>query len=232
MDHHELSASIQDYAKEIYTLETSEGEVRTSMLAERLGVSAPSVSGMIRTLVDRGLVAHEPYRGIRLTREGVAVALGVIRHHRLLELFLAESLGVAWERVHEQAELLEHAISEELEELIASRLGDPTLNPYGEPIPSREGRLEETSTRSLADLEPGERCIFVSIPHSEPAVLGLLEKRGIRLGERLEVTEKKAKGSVRVRVRTGASGHGRGREQLLDRTTARAMRVIGESVSA
>lgn len=224
MDHHELSASIQDYAKEIYTLETSEGRVRTTALAERLGVSAPSVSGMIRTLAERGLVTHEPYGGIKLTGAGIEVALGVIRHHRLLELFLAESLGVAWERVHEQAELLEHAISEELEELIASRLGDPALNPYGEPIPSREGKVEEIATASLADLDVGERCVFVSIPHTEPAVLGLLERRGIRIGDRLEVMEKKAKGSVRVRL------HGRAGEpkHLLDRDAARAMRVIGE----
>jgi DtxR family Mn-dependent transcriptional regulator len=218
MDHHDLSASIQDYAKEIYELETSEGQVRTSMLAERLGVSAPSVSGMIRTLVDRGLVAHEPYRGVTLTPEGERVALGVIRHHRLLELFLAESLGVPWGRVHEEAELLEHAISEELEEQIAAKLDDPSRNPYGEPIPSREGTVTEVGGSSLADLDPGQSGIFVEIPHAEPGVLGLLDKRGIRIGARIELIEKTEPGSFFVRVD--------GQEHVLDENTASAMRVV------
>jgi DtxR family transcriptional regulator, Mn-dependent transcriptional regulator len=218
MDHHDLSASIQDYAKEIYELETSEGQVRTSMLAERLGVSAPSVSGMIRTLVDRGLVAHESYRGVTLTPEGERVALGVIRHHRLLELFLAESLGVPWGRVHEEAELLEHAISEELEEQIAARLGDPSRNPYGEPIPSREGAIKEVGGSSLTDLEAGQTGIFAEIPHAEPGVLSLLDKRGIRIGDRIELIEKTGPGSYFVRVSD--------REHVLDQATASAMRLV------
>jgi DtxR family transcriptional regulator, Mn-dependent transcriptional regulator len=218
MDHHDLSASIQDYTKEIYALRTRDGQVRTSMLAERLGVSAPSVSGMIRTLVDRGLVAHEPYRGITLTPEGERVALGVIRHHRLLELFLAESLGVPWSRVHEEAEQLEHAISEELEEQIAARLGDPSLNPYGEPIPSREGAIKEVGGSRLTDLDAGQMGIFVEIPHAEPGVLGLLEERGIRIGDRIELIEERALGSVVVSVGE--------REHVLDKSTASAMRVV------
>jgi DtxR family Mn-dependent transcriptional regulator len=219
-DHHELSPSVQDYAKEIYMLESSGDRVGTSLLAERLGVSAPSVTGMIQVLVERGLVAHEPYGRISLTPEGVRVALGVIRHHRLLELFLAESLGVPWDRVHEQAELLEHAISEELEELIASKLGNPTRNPYGEPIPSREGKIEKTVGSSLADLNPGQACVFLSIPHSEPSVLGCLDRKGIRIGDRLELVAKEADGSVAAR--TG------GRERRLSPEAARAMRVVVE----
>jgi DtxR family Mn-dependent transcriptional regulator len=220
MDHHELSASIQDYAKEIYALETSGAHVRTSMLAERLGVSAPSVTGMIRTLVDRGLVAHEPYRGVTLTPEGERVALGVIRHHRLLELFLAESLGVPWGRVHEEAELLEHAISEELEEQIAATLGDPNRNPYGEPIPSREGTIEKIDGASLADLDPGQVGTLVEISHAEPTVLSLLDKRVILIGDRIELIEKTGSGSYFVRV----GDH----EHVLDQVTASAMRVIVE----
>ena len=218
MDHHDLSASIQDYTKEIYALRARDGHVRTSMLAERLGVSAPSVSGMIRTLVDRGLVAHEPYRGVTLTPEGERVALGVIRHHRLLELFLAESLGVPWDRVHDEAEQLEHAISEELEEQISARLGDPSRNPYGEPIPSREGTINEVGGSSLADLDPGQAGTFAEIPHAEPEVLGLLDKRGIRIGDRIELIEKQALGSVLVSVGE--------REHVLDKNTASAMRVV------
>lgn len=218
MDHHDLSASIQDYAKEIYTLRARDGHVRTSMLAERLGVSAPSVSEMIRTLVDRGLVAHEPYRGVTLTPEGERVALAVIRHHRLLELFLSESLGVPWGRVHEEAELLEHAISEELEEQIAARLGDPSRNPYGEPIPSREGAIKQVAGSSLTDLDAGQAGIFAEIPHAEPGVLGLLEERGIRIGDRIELIEERALGSVVVSVGE--------REHVLDKSTASAMRVV------
>ncbi len=220
MDHHDLSASIQDYTKEIYELETSKGHVRTSMLAERLGISAPSVSRMIRTLVDRGLVAHEPYRGITLTPEGVRVALGVIRHHRLLELFLAESLGVPLTRVHQEADLLEHALSEELEEWIASRLGDPDRNPYGEPIPSREGTIEEIAGSSLVELEPGQAGVFVETPHPASGVLRLLDEQGFHIGERIELIEKRAKDSVLVRVGK--------RKHLLDRATASAMRVVVE----
>jgi len=218
MDHHDLSASIQDYAKEIYALRARDGHVRTSMLAERLGVSAPTVSEMIRTLVDRGLVAHEPYRGVTLTPEGERVALGVIRHHRLLELFLAESLGVPWSRVHDEAEQLEHAISEELEEQIAAKLGDPSRNPYGEPIPSREGAIKEVSGSSLTDLDAGQIGIFTEIPHAEPRVLGLLDKRGIQIGDRIELIEKTGSGSYFVRVGD--------REHVLDQVTASAMRVV------
>jgi DtxR family Mn-dependent transcriptional regulator len=220
MDHHDLSPSIQDYAKEIYVLQEPGRPVGTSALAERLGVSAPSVSEMIRTLVDRGLVTHEPYHGIKLTPEGVKVALGVIRHHRLLELFLAESLGLPWDEIHKEAEALEHAISEELEEKIASRLGDPQLNPYGEPIPSREGTIETTQATSLADLEPGQAGTFVEIPHPEPSVLGALEERHIHIGDRVELVEKAPEGPVRVRVG--------GRKHEIDQTMAGAMRVLVE----
>ncbi|MDX6481695.1 MAG: DtxR family transcriptional regulator, Mn-dependent transcriptional regulator [Gaiellaceae bacterium] len=133
-----LSAAVEDYAKAIYTLEVRDGSATTNELAALLDVRPGSVSGMLRKLSELGLVEHERYHGVRLTEKGRRVALEVIRHHRLLELFLVENLGMTSEEVHAEAEVLEHALSEELEELIARKLGDPTVGPHGDPIPSRE----------------------------------------------------------------------------------------------
>src|SRR5919202_2792958 len=146
------SPAVEDYAKAIYGLaQTSEGPVTTNALAERLGVTAASASGMCKKLGELGLVTHVPYKGVELTDDGERVALEVIRHHRLLELYLAESLDVPWDRVHAEAEVLEHVLSEELEELIAAKLGNPTVDPHGDPIPSRELKLAETTLPALAD---------------------------------------------------------------------------------
>ena len=127
----------------------------TNALAERLGVTAASASGMVKRLGELGLVTHQPYRGVCLSEAGRRVALEVIRHHRLLELYLVESLGVPWDRVHAEAEVLEHVLSDELEDLIAAKLGNPTRDPHGDPIPSRDLTIEETVTESLQALEPG-----------------------------------------------------------------------------
>ncbi len=132
-----MPRAVEDYAKAIYFLQVGEEPVATSAIAARLGVSAPSVSEMIPSLVDRGLVSYTPYHGVALTAKGERLALEMVRHHRLLELFLAESLGVPLDRVHAEAEVLEHAISEELEERIAASLGHPSLDPHGSPIPAR-----------------------------------------------------------------------------------------------
>ena len=141
--------AVEDYAKAIYTLEERTGSASTNDLAALLDVKPGSVSGMLRKLDSLGLVEHERYRGARLTEKGRRVALEVIRHHRLLELFLVENLGMTEDEVHAEAEVLEHALSEELEELIARKLGDPTVDPHGDPIPSREltlpGRRRLTS---------------------------------------------------------------------------------------
>jgi DtxR family transcriptional regulator, Mn-dependent transcriptional regulator len=134
----ETTTSVEDYAKAIYVLEERDGVASTSALAERLGVSAPAVSAMVKRLDGLGYVSHVPYRGVRLTDEGRKVALEVLRHHRLLETYLARELGVPLDRIHDEAETLEHHISEELEELIAAKLGHPTHDPHGEPIPARE----------------------------------------------------------------------------------------------
>ena len=137
----EVSNAVQDYAKAIWSLaQRGYQPVSTSALAERLEVSPASASAMIKRLESMGLVEHEPYHGVQLTRAGERVALEVLRHHRLLELYLAEALGMSWDRVHEEAEVLEHAISPALSELIAAKLGNPTHDPHGDPIPPPTAR--------------------------------------------------------------------------------------------
>src|SRR5437870_1907219 len=161
---HEMSSAVEDYAKAIYALESrTDGAVSTNALAARLGVTAASASGMVKKLDELGLVTHAPYHGVQLTSKGLRVALEVLRHHRLLELYLAESLGVPWDRVHDEAEVLEHVLSEELEELIAAKLGDPTHDPHGDPIPTRDGRMPDSATVALHALVAGACGRFVRI---------------------------------------------------------------------
>jgi len=182
------SAAVEDYAKAIYTLQSrADSPVTTTALAERLDVSPASASGMVRRLSEIGLAKHEPYKGVELTETGNAVALEVIRHHRLLELLLAE-LGVPWDRVHDEAEVLEHHISEELEALIAERLGDPTHDPHGDPIPTADLSVDEGSSVALNDLEIGQRGRFVRVSDSDPEMLRYLSDLGLAPGEQLELS--------------------------------------------
>src|SRR5271169_5001762 len=176
-----VSPNVQDYTKAVYALQSRSagGAVSTNDLAERLGVTPGSVSAMVRKLADLGLVEHEPYRGVRLTQEGRAVALEVLRHHRLIELFLAQELGMGWDRVHAEAEVLEHVLSEELEQLIATRLGNPTVDPHGDPIPTHEFEIEETYTCSLDELSTGAVGRFVSVSDSDPKMLRYLTGQGV-----------------------------------------------------
>jgi DtxR family Mn-dependent transcriptional regulator len=186
-----VTSAVEDYAKAIYALETrDDGAVSNNALAERLGVSAASASAMVKKLAGLGLVRHEPYKGVRLTSDGLKVALEVLRHHRLLERYLAEELGVPWDRVHDEAEVLEHVLSEELEELIAAKLGHPTHDPHGDPIPTLDGHIDESPTIALHDLPPGAAGIFVRVSDSDPEMLRYLAARGIKPGDDLEVVEK------------------------------------------
>jgi DtxR family Mn-dependent transcriptional regulator len=213
-----LTAAVQDYAKAIYTLESRDGEASTTALATLLEVRPASVSGMLRKLSALGLVEHERYRGVRLTARGRRVALEVIRHHRLVELFLVESLGMTWDEVHAEAEVLEHALSEELEELIAAKLGNPTVDPHGDPIPSRELKLAEKAAPALVELEPGETATFVRISDTDPEMLRFLGERGIVPGTKLEVVDRQPfDGPLFVRVG--------GKVHALGSVLARAMRV-------
>lgn len=213
-----VTAAVEDYVKAIYTLEGGEGSVTTTALAERLDVRPASVSGMLSKLTALGLVEHEPYRGVRLTENGTRVALEVVRHHRLLELFLVENLGMSWDEVHAEAEVLEHVLSEELEELIAAKLGDPAFDPHGDPIPSRELTVPADESRSLYALEPGEQGTFVRVSDSDPAMLRFLSERGIAPGAAIAVVDRQPfDGPLYVRVADD--------EHVLGAVLARAMRV-------
>ncbi|MHB8658045.1 MAG: metal-dependent transcriptional regulator [Solirubrobacteraceae bacterium] len=219
LDHEPVSASIQDYAKAVYALEARKGGVAaTNDLADRLGVTPGSVSAMVRKLSEMGLVEHEPYRGVRLTQSGRRVALEVLRHHRLLELYLAEELGMPWDRVHAEAEVLEHVISEELERLISARLGNPTIDPHGDPIPTPTFEIDEGTTVSLDELTPGMGGRFVRVSDSDPEMLRYLAGIEISLGDRLEVYDRQPFGGP-VFVRVGT------REIPLGGQLAQAMRL-------
>jgi DtxR family transcriptional regulator, Mn-dependent transcriptional regulator len=189
---HERSANseaIEDYLKAIYALASrSDGAVGTGELAERLGVTPATATAMLKRLDSLGLVRHQPYHGVTLTPAGEKVALEVIRHHRLLESYLSEALGMPWDRVHEEAEVLEHYISEELEGLIAEKLGDPRHDPHGDPIPGPDLEFrDEDDSRPLESVGEGEAVTFTRVSDSDPEMLRYLAEHGIRPGARLVV---------------------------------------------
>jgi DtxR family transcriptional regulator, Mn-dependent transcriptional regulator len=185
------TAAVEDYAKAIYALShDGRDPVTTTALAERIGVTPASASAMVKRLDEKGLARHVPYHGVELTERGSQLALEIMRHHRLLELYLTESLGVPWDRVHDEAEVLEHVLSEELEELIARKLGDPTRDPHGDPIPTRELVIVEDPAETLDSLEPGARGHFIRVSDSDPDMLRYLAERGIAPGAEFEVVDK------------------------------------------
>jgi DtxR family transcriptional regulator, Mn-dependent transcriptional regulator len=153
-----ISAAHGEYRKAIYLLEMKGGPVNNSALAEYMAVAPASATNMVKKLAQFELVEHEPYRGVRLTKLGRQIALEVLRHHRLLELFLHEALGMSWDRVHEEAEKLEHVLSDALEDAIADALGHPTVDPHGDPIPSKEGEVEIAEGAALS-------TVRVNLPH-------------------------------------------------------------------
>ncbi len=202
----------ENYAKALYELQEREPEgVGTSAVAQRLGVTPASASGMLRRLADEGVVEYAPYRGARLTPEGERIALEVIRHHRLIELFLAEVLGMPWDRVHEEAEVLEHHISEELEELIAAKLGQPALDPHGDPIPDRDLAVRSDESVPLTELEVGEEGVFTRVSDSDASMLRYLAERSIQPGAKLAVGGREPFGGPVV-VEIGGRTHSLGPE--------------------
>ncbi len=215
--------AMENYVKAIYGLQHRReggegGPVSTTALAERLDVTPASASGMVKKLAARGLARHSPYRGVELSAAGEALALEVLRHHRLLELYLTESLGVPWDRVHAEAEVLEHVLSEELEDLIAAKLGDPTHDPHGDPIPTRDGRIDEAETQALDALQTGDAGTFVRVSDSDPQMLRWLAERGISPGDRFKVVDRQPFDGP-LFVRFGRDVH------VLGGGLARAMRV-------
>jgi DtxR family Mn-dependent transcriptional regulator len=206
----ESTDSVQDYLKAIYSLAQSGEEVTTTGVAGRLGVSAASVTAMIKRLAERGLLRHKRYQGVELTPEGRKLALEVVRHHRLLEAYLYKELGMSWDEVHDEAEILEHAISEQLEDRIAEVLGHPTHDPHGDPIPPKSGRHIEVHHDPLITSQTGPATVE-RVSDRDPEALRYLDKLGIRPGAPITVEDPEPFGGP-LWVRVGRKKHAIGRE--------------------
>ncbi|MBD3267601.1 metal-dependent transcriptional regulator [bacterium] len=196
--------SIEDYLKTIFELQ-AEGEenlaVTNSRVAERMGVSAASATNMIKKLAEDKMVAHTPYKGVRLTESGESMALGVLRRHRLLELYLFSELHFSWDQVHEEAERLEHAVSDAFIEKIDKKMGHPTLDPHGAPIPDGNGKYEKWNYIQIAAMEPGQAGTVRSVTDKDPSMLRFLEEIGLQLDAYVELVKKEPfGGSLIVRV--------------------------------
>jgi len=198
----ELSRSAEDYVKAIYSLTQSSGDAAsTTALADRLRLSPGSISTMVKRLDSAGLLEHVPYKGVRLTERGERAALRIIRRHRLLELFLVETLGIPWEQVHSYAEDLEHAASDDLIEIIAAKLGNPTTDPHGDPIPDRDLVVEAMVTETLAELPPGASGLLTRVSDAHPEMLRYLADHAIALGSTVEMVSREPfDGSYEVRI--------------------------------
>ena len=186
-----LTISIQDYLKNIYELTENGESATTNALAKKLNISAPSVTGMVQKLASSkpALVEYHKHQGVTLTREGKKAALEVIRHHRLLEAWLVQTLGYSWDEVHEEAERLEHVISEDFERRIAAAMGHPVRDPHGEPIPTEDLKMPLDETTPLSSMRPGETGTIKRVDASDPALLRYLEELGLVPGVRIRVTD-------------------------------------------
>ena len=191
-----LSPAVEDYLKAIYKLqiehpETSAGGgATTNAIAKRMSVSAASTTNMLKRLAEMKLVNYESYKGVTLTDAGMKVALEIIRHHRLLELYLHEVMGYSWDKVHDEAEYLEHHISEEFEDKIAEMLGDPTHDPHGHPIPTKDGKLPAHKFSTLADAEPGQNVVVQLVSDADPEMLKYMAELKLRPNAKVRVVSK------------------------------------------
>ena len=185
-----ITQAVQDYLKIIFKLANNGKAVSTNAIAERMQISQASVTGMIKKLSDLKLTTHRPYYGVELTKTGRKIALEIIRHHRLLELYLAEALGYSWDRVHDEAEKLEHVISEEFEDKMARILGNPTADPHGAPIPSKDGEMEERTLVPLTAAEVGQKVLVKQVSDNDPEMLRYLGEIGIFPEVKLHILEK------------------------------------------
>jgi DtxR family Mn-dependent transcriptional regulator len=201
-----LTPSIEDYLKTIYRLGLEGAPVQTSAIAEALGVAPPSVTGMVKRLSESGLVEHTPYRGVTLTRVGQRAAVHVIRRHRVLETYLATKLGYDWDSVHEEAERLEHAASDELIERMVMALGNPQYHPHGSPIPAKDGTLETPECVPLTDIPVGECVELRMVSDKNPERLRFLSSLELKPGTSFEVLSRQPfRGPINIRL-IGASG--------------------------
>ncbi len=197
----EKSKAVEDYLKAVYKLSLDKNKVTPSHVAEHLTVSSAAVTKMVQKLQELKLVHYGRTRGLKLTMAGEKIALEVIRHHRLLELYLTEALGYSWDEVHQEAEKLEHVISEHFEDRIEKLLGYPTHDPHGSPIPTRDGRVETRSLRALTALRPGEEAVIRQVSDKDAAMLSFLGGLGMYPGARIEIVTKEPYGGpLRIRV--------------------------------
>lgn len=197
-----FTRSQEDYLKALYLLHGDQRPVPTRELAQRLGISSPSVSEMVARLTTQGLVEHDRYRGQQLTREGRKVALELVRHHRLLEMFLVQVLGYSWDEVHDEADRLEHVMSERMEQRIFELLGRPELDPHGHAIPSASGKVRSLSERPLSQCRAGEKVVVQGVSDEDPGRLRELERRGLLPGTGIEVlAESEYEGPIEVRIK-------------------------------
>ncbi len=203
--------AIEDYLKTIYELQCQHGQVATTTLAERLGITPASATNMVKRLAEMQLVAYEPYYGLTLTELGQKRALKVVRCHRLVELFLSEALGLSWDQVHAEAEKWEHVLSEEMAERIAVSLGQPTTDPHGAPIPTQDGLINQPALSRLIDLKPDQVAVIAKVSDHDSALLRYLGELGFYPGVVIRVMANLPfAGSVRVRL--GEVEHTLGRE--------------------
>ena len=197
----EYTAPVEDYLKVIYEIERASGAAATTDIAQRLAIAPASVSGMVRRLADQGLLDHERYHGVRLTDAGRRVALRTIRRHRVIEAYLLRALGYAWDRVHDEAERLEHAATDELIDRMAAAIGEPTVDPHGAPIPTRAGTIEERPRLSLADLGPDDCGRVVQVSDDDAERLRYLAGLGLVPGVEVTLLERAPfDGPIRLRV--------------------------------
>ena len=205
------SPPIEDYLKTVYLLREREGAATTTAIAAALGVTPASVTGMIKKLAELKLVRHMPYQSVELTKSGEKIALEMVRHHRLLELFLFEALGYAWDEVHAEADALEHVISEEFEERIAARLGNPTVDPHGDPIPTKDGTIAVVKERALLTMLAGESAQITHINDASSEMLRYAASLGLTPTTRLTLIKVEPFGGS-LRIQVGKAEHAIGRE--------------------
>jgi DtxR family Mn-dependent transcriptional regulator len=197
----DYTAPVEDYLKAIYDLERAGRAASTNEIAQRLAIAPASVSGMVRRLAEHGLLEHERYRGVRLTDAGRRVALRTLRRHRVIEAYLTRALGYGWDRVHDEAERLEHAASDELVDRMAAAIGEPRTDPHGAPIPTREGEIDEPAHFAISDLAPEQCGRVVRVSDDDPARLRYLDELGLRLGSEVTLLDRAPYGGpIRIRV--------------------------------
>jgi DtxR family transcriptional regulator, Mn-dependent transcriptional regulator len=207
-----ITETVQDYLKAIYELQSEHGRASTNALAERLGVTPASASLMVKRLAGEGLVAHERYRGVVLSPKGRRAALEMIRHHRLIERFLADTLSVPWDEVHAEAERWEHVLSEDVEQRMDAALGFPTNDPHGSPIPAEDGKLPDAPRLRLSELESSEEAVVAEVSDEEPEFLRYVGGLGLYPGATVKIVEAAPfEGPLTVRVDNHAE-HALGRE--------------------